>query len=146
MSSLGALGRRKGLKRGVLYVFCVPLSAAFWSSQFPTSDNSARPLDGVCFSFFPLWFWGRWKEKAVKFHLRSIIKPGEAAAGRWVRYHSIASPGRADLGRVFCISINTCLDYNTRVQLRPILSKIGTSSTGIMKFFICKDTPALWNM
>lgn len=53
MSSLGALGRRKGLKRGVLYVFCISASAAFWSSQFPTSDNSARPLDGVCFFFLP---------------------------------------------------------------------------------------------
>lgn len=41
MSSLGTLDRRKGLKRGVLYVFCISLSTAFWSSQFPTSDNSA---------------------------------------------------------------------------------------------------------
>lgn len=40
MSSLGALSRRKGLKRGVLYVFCTFLPA-FWSSQFPTSDSSA---------------------------------------------------------------------------------------------------------
>lgn len=53
MSSLGALGRRKGLKRGVLYAFCISLSVAFWSSQFPTSDNFAHSSRWGLFSFLP---------------------------------------------------------------------------------------------
>lgn len=58
MSFLGALGGWKGLKRGVLYVFCSLLSAAPWSSQFspPPWTGLLVPLGGFCFSFLSSGF------------------------------------------------------------------------------------------
>lgn len=88
MSSLGALSRRKGLKRGVLYVFCTFLPA-FWSSQFPTSDSSAgRFLSaGSVFLSPRCGFGGGGGRKQEKFHLGGIVKAGEAASDRWGGLH-----------------------------------------------------------
>lgn len=162
MSSLGALSRRKGLKRGVLYVFCTFLPA-FWSSQFPTSDSSAgRFLSaGSVFLSPRCGFGGGGGRKQEKFHLGGIVKAGEAASDRWGGLHQerLAKAAQAggglhhpqqggfgDWGGVCCCFqhfYGTRLDCNTSVQLSLILSRIGTSLTGIINFSICNDTSAL---